>query len=151
MTEEGHRSGDVLLVCRLPVRVRSASNLREHWSERARRTRAQRMAAYAVVNGELVGRHEVRVRAALRAGGLDVLLHRLLGPRDRRMDDDNLAAALKPVRDGVADALAVNDADPRITWTCRQSKLVGERGSVVVEIMPRVALPCAGARLGDGD
>lgn len=31
-------------------------------------------------------------------------------------DDDNNAAALKSVRDGMAEAWGINDADPRVTW-----------------------------------
>lgn len=43
-----------------------------------------------------------------------------VGPRT--LDTDNLAGALKGVRDGVADALGIDDGDPRITWCYDQRK-----------------------------
>lgn len=32
------------------------------------------------------------------------------------MDGDNLQAACKGLRDGIADRLGVDDGDPRVTW-----------------------------------
>jgi hypothetical protein len=46
-----------------------------------------------------------------------------------RMDGDNLANALKPVRDEIADWLGADDADGRIRWECGQ---VETRGAVGV-------------------
>lgn len=46
-----------------------------------------------------------------------------------RMDGDNLANALKPVRDELAAWLGVDDADGRIRWECGQ---VETRGAVGV-------------------
>lgn len=34
----------------------------------------------------------------------------------KAFDDDNLGAAFKSVRDGMAEAWGINDADPRVTW-----------------------------------
>lgn len=34
----------------------------------------------------------------------------------RPFDDDNGAAAFKSVRDGIAEAWGIDDADPRVTW-----------------------------------
>ena len=47
------------------------------------------------------------------------------------LDDDNLRAAGKSVRDGIADRLGVNDNDPRVTWKYGQQ--TGEY-SVIVRI-----------------
>lgn len=38
------------------------------------------------------------------------------------LDDDNVRAALKSVRDGIADKLGVADNDPRIQWRYAQEK-----------------------------
>ena len=38
----------------------------------------------------------------------------------RRLDGDNATAAAKSVRDGVADALGVDDRDPRVEWLVDQ-------------------------------
>jgi hypothetical protein len=34
----------------------------------------------------------------------------------RKLDDDNLAAAFKAFRDGIADALGINDGGSAVTW-----------------------------------
>lgn len=47
------------------------------------------------------------------------------------LDSDNLARALKPVRDGVADVLGINDRDPRIEWLPDQEK---RRGGYAVRV-----------------
>lgn len=52
----------------------------------------------------------------------------------RYFDDDNLANALKPVRDEVADWLGVDDGDGRIRWECGQVETRGKIGvSIKVE------------------
>jgi len=49
----------------------------------------------------------------------------------RALDGDNLAGALKAVRDGVADALGIDDRNPRVTWLVDQRR--GPAG-VVIEV-----------------
>lgn len=49
-----------------------------------------------------------------------------------RMDGDNLANALKPVRDEIADWLGVDDADGRVRWECGQVETRGAVGVCVV-------------------
>jgi hypothetical protein len=48
------------------------------------------------------------------------------------LDDDNLAGACKSVRDGIADALMVDDRHPRVRWLTGQTK--AKLPSVVVEV-----------------
>ena len=55
-----------------------------------------------------------------------------IGPR--RLDSDNLAAALKHVRDGVADALGMDDGDPRLVWLYGQRRGKPGEYAVLVEI-----------------
>lgn len=98
----------------LPLRTRSTLNAREHWRERAARTREQR----AVVRMRLG-----TVRLPLPA---KVTLTRV-GPR--ALDGDNLQGALKAVRDGVSDALGVDDGSDAVTWIYGQ-----ERGGYAVRI-----------------
>lgn len=38
----------------------------------------------------------------------------------KKMDDDNLAAALKAVRDGIADAIGIDDGDKRVAYCYAQ-------------------------------
>lgn len=49
----------------------------------------------------------------LESGRMCVVLTRV---SPKPFDDDNNAAALKSVRDGMAEAFGINDADPRVTW-----------------------------------
>lgn len=63
-----------------------------------------------------------------------------VGPR--RMDSDNSCGALKAVRDGVADALSLDDGDPRLTWEYRQ-----ETGPFGVRIYLDSARPLAFPRI----
>lgn len=48
------------------------------------------------------------------------------------MDSDNLAAALKPVRDELAEWIGIDDGDHRIAWECDQVITRGNPGVCVV-------------------
>jgi hypothetical protein len=101
----------VELGCKLVAQV----NAREHWSTVASRAKRQRRAARLAVES-LVNRHALRPP-------LTVRIIRL-GPR--RLDDDNLAGSAKHIRDGVAEALGVDDADPAVTWAYGQEQTTGD-------------------------
>ncbi len=90
----------------VPLRLVSEANLREHWATRARRRRQHR----SVV--------ALSLRAHARPELPAVITLTRLAPR--RLDTDNLAAACKAARDGVADWLGVDDGDARIEWRCEQ-------------------------------
>ena len=53
------------------------------------------------------------------SGTVVVVLTRI-APRD--LDTDNLASGLKAVRDGVADALGMDDGSSRIEWRYAQER-----------------------------
>lgn len=112
----------------LPIRTWSEPNVRVHWAKRARRAHKQREAARMLVRAALAAlppwnpaREEKRKRT--------VWLTRL-APRE--LDSDNLAAALKAVRDGVADALGMDDGDPRLVWLYGQRR--GKPGEYAVQV-----------------
>jgi hypothetical protein len=86
----------------LPLRIESCANKREHWSVRARRTKARRLAALAVPVHPLP------------------CVVTLIRVAPRQLDDDNLASGFKALRDGIADRLGVKDNDPRVTWRYAQ-------------------------------
>ena len=96
----------------LSCKLVSLTNAREHWRKRAERAKAQRLAAKieAIVHlthgGHLLGR-----------GSWVVTITRL---GKRKLDDDNLASSAKHVRDGIADALGIDDGDERLRWRYRQ-------------------------------
>ena len=120
----------VQLACRLV----NAANTREHWAKRAKRAKLQRWAAH------------VMTLAAIQEAGfiwpvnkpLTITITRI-GPGNRPMDKhDGLTTACKPIVDGVADALAVDDGDARLTWTYAQ-----KRGPYGCEV--RIAVRIRGA------
>lgn len=107
------------LVVTLPLRTVSESNARGHWGGRATRTKGHRTTC-ALALGPQVSTHSLPVR---------VLMTRIA---PRALDDDNLRGALKACRDGVADALGVDDRDPRVMWSYDQKR--GRPGEYAVEI-----------------
>lgn len=103
--------GSAPAVYQLPLRLVSLANRREHWGARARRARRERQAAIAIRP------HPIPCTV------------QLIRLAPRALDDDNLQGAFKSLRDGIADRLGVDDADPRVQWLYSQ-----ERGPYGVRI-----------------
>lgn len=107
---------------RIPIRTVSETNAREHWSARHARRKQQRQTVALVMVG------------AIRASGVKapcgVWLTRCAPSMG--LDGDNLVSSLKAVRDGVADALGIDDGDPRVTWVYEQRR--GKPNEWAVEI-----------------
>lgn len=82
-------------------RVKSEANRRGHWTRAASRTHAQRSAVGALV----------RVRAARFAGAYSRAVVGIILVRPRNLDSDNRVSAVKAIRDGIADALGIDDRD----------------------------------------
>jgi hypothetical protein len=114
----------------LPLRTVSVMNFREHWRPRAKRAQGQRKVAAWHLGGAGVRRLE----AYYGEPGALVTLTRIA---PRALDGDNLQSALKAVRDGVADALGIDDRDPRVTWTYAQEKGKPKHYAVRIEIRER--------------
>lgn len=103
----------------VPVKTVSEANGRDHWRVKAKRVRTQRRAAAAMCPRHALPCVVRMVRCS--AGDLD---------------DDNLRGALKAVRDGIADALGVDDRDPRVRWEYEQARCKRGEFGVWVEIRP---------------
>lgn len=131
-----------LVECWLPVTVRNEANLRERWGA-VKRAKAHRTAARLVVQAAT---RAMAPAALFVPSGLVVLLTRVYSGRGRPMDDDGVARALKAVRDGVADALGVNDGSDCVTWVVAQER--GSETGVRVQIFARRALPDRDATIG---
>lgn len=116
----------------IPGAVPSAANLREHWRARHRRSRRQRRDAWMVSKFH-VG---LTLSADVMAFGGVVTLTRV---SPRRLDTDNLASSLKAHRDGIADALGIDDGDPRIEWRYGQEKC--RRGDEAVRVVVEAGAP----------
>jgi crossover junction endodeoxyribonuclease RusA len=105
----------------VPVRTWSEANQRGHWGKRARRAKKQREAARLLVRA---------ARFALpKSGNVRIMLTRIA---PRALDSDNLASGLKAMRDGVADALGIDDGSGRIEWRCAQER--GRPGEYAVRV-----------------
>lgn len=114
-----------------PLEVVSEPNRRDHWAVRHRRSSNQQN----VVAVELAALRQLIQRIGLPA----VVTLTLLTPR--KLDDDNLLAALKAVRDSVSKSIGLpNDADPRVTWRYDQEPIAFNRKArtrVRIEIVQR--------------
>lgn len=103
-----------MLSCTIPIKTVSVLNVREHWAKRARRTKEHRQTT--VKRLRIIGEPYRMYRSSwpLR---FTITLTRMGG---RKLDPDNLGAALKACQDGVADWLGIDDGDERLTWEYKQ-------------------------------
>ena len=125
-----------MIRCPLPLHLVSEANAHEHWRVRQRRAKAQRAAVSLSMSAE------IRARTS---GGLLYGAKLLQHPREllpcvvtitriapRSLDDDNLVGSAKHVRDGVADALGIDDRSPLVQWRYAQRR--GKPREFAVEI-----------------
>ena len=98
---------------------KSTTNEREHWAVKAGRAKKERETAFLVL------------RAKERPPELPVTVE-LTRHGTRLLDDDNVVASMKHVRDGVADWLGVDDGDARITWVVKQRKAPKHPGTMIL-------------------
>ena len=101
--------GKNMIEVQIEMRVVSMANLRMHWAVKAKTVKSQRQRAFNALCG--VG--------APPALPVTIVMTRVA---PRPLDGDNLQAAFKAVRDGVADWLGVDDGDQRLDWQyCQRS------------------------------
>ena len=99
-----------------------------HWREHAARRKVLRsLARCYTIKGN---------SAALRLMRNEwrVIIVTLTRVSPRPFDDDNLRAAFKGVRDGVADALQFDDAHPKFRWEYAQERGKPKQNAVRIEI-----------------
>lgn len=112
-------------LCRftLPVRVKNITNERMHWAAKARYSKQLREAARNFTNAKMC--REDKAHSAY------VVTLKRCSTTAQKMDaGDNLPAAMKPIRDGIADALGIDDGSDRIEWRYEQEKT----GEYAVEV-----------------
>jgi hypothetical protein len=93
----------------LPLHLVSGMNVREHWAVRKRRAHEHRGATLMRLRPRLQGLEPPAVVTITR-----------IAPRP--LDSDNLQAACKHVRDGVADAFGLDDRSPKLAWNYDQRR-----------------------------
>ena len=97
-------------------------NARVHWSTRSKAAKSYRMQCFLFAK-----------KAGLVApAGRILLALEFLPPNARRRDDDNLLAAFKAGRDGLAQALGIDDS--RFVSQVRLSDTVRPGGAVLVTL-----------------
>lgn len=120
--------------------LKNLTNQREHWAKGSARASAHRTQVAMLVRMAMRAKGiTTHVQDTMRVDGLFINLVRYA----QRMLDvgDNLPASCKHVRDGVADALELDDATPAISWGYDQE--AGEPAAKV-EIYRRATCDCCG-------
>jgi hypothetical protein len=101
----------------LPLKTVSVLNGSQGFSRGAAMAAARRRKDQRSLAAHVVGMHLHACRVTL---PVVVTLVRLAPSSG--LDDDNIRGALKSVRDGVADALGVDDRDPDVSWVYEQRR-----------------------------
>ncbi len=122
----------------IPIRTISEANSHQHWRLRAKRAKAQRGVARLLTNHALVASGSYAYAFSLGRKTPFPLVVTLTRIGPRRLDSDNLAGSMKHVRDGIADALLVDDGDEaRVTWRYEQTKGKAKTFGITVTIEER--------------
>lgn len=102
----------------VPIRLVSVANCREHWSAKAKRTKAHRQAGFLLTPKGI----ELPAVVTITRVGI------------RPLDSDNLASCAKALRDGIAQKIGIDDGDSRITWLYAQRRGAPKEFAAEVEI-----------------
>ena len=100
-----------MLTFEIPVKTISEANSHGHWRVRHKRRQAQRETSAIYTRQWLED---------LPAPPLSIRLTRLCPVLIR--DSDNLPVSMKAVRDGIADAIGIDDGDKRLVWEYGQRR-----------------------------
>lgn len=124
-----------VIVFDVHVRLVSVANLREHWATRAARNKRHRGDAYRATAYELASLR-TWARTPDTARPMTITITRIA---PRKLDSDNLASSAKAVRDGIADALGIDDGSELVTWRYEQTKRLPREYGCQVRIEQRAA------------
>lgn len=109
-------------VVTIPIRTVSESNAHEHWRRRQKRAKAQR------------GLVAMMCRATLTKPAIPCRI-RLTRVAPRKLDQGNIAGALKHVQDGVADWIGIDDRrDDLVRYEHDQKRGQASEYAVIVSI-----------------
>lgn len=116
------------------VKTVSEANSRDHWSKKAGRTRMARATAKfnTLAASQATDGYRCHPSWLPRRFATVVVTLARIAPGGVPLDDDNLRGALKATRDGVADALGIDDRHPSVRWEYGQKR--GRKGEYAVEI-----------------
>lgn len=114
----------------IPIKTVSEANGRDHWSVKARRVRSQRDAGKIHTLAAAQRQAHRHATWLVLGQALAVTVTRIA---PGTLDSDNLSGSQKAMRDGIADALGIDDRDPRVTWSYAQRR--GKPREYAVEIV----------------
>lgn len=117
------------VIFNLPIRVRNLLNERVHWRTRARYNKQIREPAMLFAQNILSDVPKPK-------GCRYVVTLTRHSRTAKKMDCDGLQAAMKPVRDGIADALGIDDGSERIEWKYGEKKTGEYAVEVMIEVQP---------------
>jgi hypothetical protein len=115
------------------LRTTTESNAKGHWRPKAARAKQQRHRAALSVRAQIPLR--LLGRAGLLPGVRLTITITRIGPR--ALDVDNAWSSQKHVIDGIADAFAIDDRDPRVEWRVQQRKGAPKEHGVEIRIEAR--------------
>ncbi|MFT3708024.1 MAG: hypothetical protein QM817_10245 [Archangium sp.] len=124
----------------LPMRAKNEGNAHQHWRARHQRAKAARQGLGAVVRVALFRHAKLPELKALRAGapGRIVVVLERVAPRAYDLGD-NLSSSLKAARDGVSDALGIDDSPKTsIDWLYSQRRGEPRQHGVSVQLFIRL-------------
>jgi hypothetical protein len=132
------RPGDNTFRYDVPVKTVSEANRasHEHWSKRHARAKSHRIAAHDISAIKFMMYWRATGGFLVREGFKRFEIH-MTRHAPGTLDSDNLAGSMKHVRDGIADALGIDDGDARLEWTYAQEKTKRGVYFVRVEIRAR--------------
>lgn len=108
------------LILEVPFKIASELNPERHgrWGQKAKNTKIHRALGYVVTLAHLPRRDGETLAETI--GDWFPATVWLVRIGVQRLDDDNVAGAFKHVRDGIAQALGVDDGHPLFRWRYRQ-------------------------------
>lgn len=108
---------------KLPIRVKSSLNMREHWAAKHRRSAKERRDVGLVLNTQ--ARPELPCIVEMTR----------IAPR--KFDDDNLRGAFKAVRDQIAEWLGADDGSDLIEWRYAQERGEPKEYAIRIKIISK--------------
>lgn len=116
------------MICEIPIKIESVANKREHWSEKYKREKTQKLAI------------KLNIKVLISGVVLPVKI-KLIRVAPRFLDYDNLVSACKHIVDVLADMLKPGlapgraDSDKDMTFVYEQRKGIPKEYKLVIEIV----------------
>lgn len=107
----------------IPVKAVSLTNEHTHWRKKASTAKSQRKAGYL---------YAIQARIRTLPFPMVITMTRIA---PRPLDSDNLPPSMKSIRDGISDALGIDDRDPRVEWEYKQAKRKPKEYAVIIEVI----------------